>query len=155
LAKQRDKEASAVAALSAAEQRRVAEEAALGARAGRLRAAEKLRAQLAGEGARVDAGGARAGDLVRAEHYREEAEQRLRSDQASEQRAEAQAAAARRTEDGTRDALSRARGAERAVDEHRARFLATESKESERREDEDAGDAWSASRLRAGKSPAR
>lgn len=155
LAKQRDREANAVAALSAADRRRTAEEAALRARAGRQRAAEELGAHLALEGARIDAGVARAGDLARGEHYREDAEQRLRWEEASEQRAEEQAVALSRTEDVARDALSRARGAERAVDEHLARFLATESRESERREEEEAGDSWSASRPRAGKKPDR
>jgi hypothetical protein len=153
LAKQRDKDASSVATRSAAELRQRAEQIAERARAERARDAHELNLSLAAEDARIDAGTARAADLARGESHRSEAEEHLRSRAAAERRAERLLGEARHSENEALDALSRARGAERAVEEHRARFAAVEFKESERRDEEDAGDSWNGARR--GKSPRR
>jgi hypothetical protein len=153
LAKERDKEASGLATRSAAELRKRAEEVAERARAAHLRDAHELNLTLAAEDVRVDGGAARAADLARGESHRALAEERLRSRAAAERRAEGLLAEALRSENEAQDALSRARGAERAVEEHRERFAAAESKGQERRDEEDAGDAWNG--VRRGKGPRR
>ena len=151
LARQREKEASERALASATEKRIVAEGTALRARADRERVGEELRARLSTEAVRADAGAARAGDLARAGQYQAEAERRVRSHELVETASEELAVLASLAENGARSELGRARGAERAVEEHRVRFEIAARKGAERRDEAEAEDTFNAARSRDGK----
>jgi hypothetical protein len=151
LVRQREKEASEASLAAAIEKRKVAEGAALRARTDRERAGEELRVRLSMEAVRVDGGEARAGDLARTAAYQSEAERRVRSHELVEAAGKELAVLANVAESGAREELGRARGAERAVEEHRLRFEAVEREGAERRDEAEAEDTWNAARARAGK----
>ena len=150
-AKQRDKEASAARLLKSVRSRRGAEEIADHARAERMRDSEALRTLVVAEEARAESGVARAGDLAFGEQHRRGAEERLRARAEEERVAEERARALRVAEEAAMDALSRARGAERAVAIHRARLDDGASKDAERRDEEEAHDVWTAARSGLGR----
>lgn len=140
--------ARAKAALT--EEREQADRRATDAAAVKTLEEKRLREALDAEGKRLEAGLARAADLVQSERFRRRATSRIREQEEVRLSAETQAAAASRKEQIATSALRAAHDAEKAVREHRAAFRARENRASERREENAGDDAWRSRRGRRG-----